>query len=282
MNRRDLHYSQSNITFVLILFLSLIGKSTYAQEKYSKIQKDSSTHTMGEQWETVFNQSLCTTQADAWKTLFFLDGLNGKVTDTQYELSFEAGHGGFFHADHSVLWTKQTFKDGLKISYDYRRDDSITKDEVCILYLLAEGIGQSPFKQDIERWSELRRIPYMYIYFWGMRLAHISYSTGSAEGSPYIRCRTYPMETNKTVWSKLVIASSYDDPGFFKPHKWYHIEVYKNRKQLSFHVTGEGLDKTFSWENKRLGQIKSGRIGFRQMQGRNSSYKNLCIRQLKK
>lgn len=204
MSRCNLFNKQSSITLVLILCISLIGKNAYAQERHSERQQNNQVCTTDERWETVFNHSLDNDQPDAWKADFFLDGLNGKVTNTTDGLSFEAGHGGFFHASHSVLWTKQTFKDGLRISYDYRRDDTIAEDEVCILYLLAEGIGQSPFKQDIERWSELRRIPYMYIYFWGMHLVHISYSTRSVEGSTYIRCRTYPMETNKTVWSKLI------------------------------------------------------------------------------
>ena len=280
MSRIDTLQILKSVALHLILCMYLTITPNYAQETVSG-QKVKQVQIAETQWEVVFNHSLCTEQPNEWKQLFFIDGLNGNITDTPEGLNFKTGNDSFFHADHSVLWTKQLFKDGLRVSYDYRRDDTIDQDEVCILYLLAEGIGQSPFRKDIEKWTELRRIPYMYIYFWGMRLAHISYATRSVNGEPYIRCRTYPMETSKTVWSKLLIPPSYDDPGFFKPHKWYHIEVYKKEDKLTFHVKGERMDKTFSWKDEKLNQIKSGRIGFRQMQGRNSSYRNLCISQVK-
>ncbi|MEG1686196.1 MAG: hypothetical protein RR319_09695, partial [Bacteroides sp.] len=67
-------------------------------------------------------------------------------------------------ADHTVLWTKQSFDGSLRIEYDYTRLDTINK-FVTILYLFAEGSGIGSYSQDISTWDTLRRIPAMNEYF---------------------------------------------------------------------------------------------------------------------
>lgn len=231
-----------------------------------------------ENWKLVWQDDM---QQNHWKERWFLDGEEAILKNEKEALYFASGEGEHYYAGHSVLWSKASFRDTLKISYDYMRVDTGKRDNVCILYLLAEGIGQHPFKKDIYQWRRLRRIPSMFLYFWGMRTAHISYATRRIGHDAYIRSRAYPMETGKTKWKELIVSPSYENEGLFIPQKWYHIEATKIGDKLTFLVKGQGKERCFTWQSKRYLPIHSGRVGFRQMWGRKSRYRNVKIYQKK-
>lgn len=215
-----------------------------------------------------------------WEDKWFLDGKMASVKYSTEGLLFNAGKVINDHACHGVLWTKKIFSGDLKIEYDFTCKDTINKDAVVILYILAEGIGYEPFDKDIYKWEQLRSTPYMYLYWWGMNAIHVSYATRANGMDNYIRARKYPVRSGSVTFKQTEVLPSFDGEDLFKPNVMYHLTFIKVGNQLTFEVKGDGKDKIFKWKDKRFTSIKSGRVGFRQMWGRNSLYKNIKISQI--
>lgn len=245
----------------------------------------------------------------SWEENWFLDGKKSKIESGNGKLIFRAGPVPGSDEDHSVLWTQKTFSGNLKISFDYTRLDSATK-FVNILYLLASGDGNSPYREDIALWSELRAVPAMKNYFDHMNLLHISFAAFNNDNSDpeadYIRIRRY-MPDKKEGLENTAWLPDISKTGFFRPAVKHHIEVILKNNHLDLTVSAlespttvhdntsnpndqEGFNtddveseiknirsKTFHWRNNPHPSLNSGRIGIRLMGSRTSMFENFKV-----
>jgi len=212
-----------------------------------------------------------------WEEKWFLDGQTASIHYTNDGIDFKAGSVINDNASHAVLWTRKVFSGDVKIEYDFTRKDTTTNDAVVILYILAEGIDEPPYSKDIYSWKDLRVIPFMHIYWWGMNSIHVSYASRSIGKDPYIRARRYPVRSGSISFQQTEVPPSFNSDELFKPNVCYHLTFIKSGNSLTFMVNGDGQTKTFSWETDRFASLQIGRIGLRQMWGRNSLYKNVKV-----
>lgn len=252
------------IPFILLLIITLSAFNCP-----SGVEKQSP----AENWELVFEDD-CTNN---WKENWFLDGEKASVTNSYSGMHYSAGAVNGDDAHHAVLWTKQSFKGDVKITYDFTRTDQETRN-VCILYIQATGTGNEPYFTDISKWNHLRKVPAMSTYFNNMNALHISYAafTNKGEKYDYVRARRYPTSENVS-FNDTKIPPSYDNVGFFETGKTYHITVIKTGSQLSFLVQGENGSRQFTWDTSDFRPITEGRIGLRHMYTRSAIYKNFRV-----
>ncbi len=212
-----------------------------------------------------------------WQQHWSLDGLEAEVLNGPSGMHFSAGKEFKNDAHHAVLWTKKSFAGQVKIEYEYTRTDSETRC-VNILYIQATGHGKGPYVEDISKWSELRQIPAMRIYYENMNTLHISYAAfpNSSDTSSYIRARRYPAPA-RDFGKKTKIPPSYDDDGFFVPGETYHITALKTDRKLFFRMEGKNLSKLFSWDLSEIKPIREGRIGLRHMYTPSAIYKDFKV-----
>lgn len=214
--------------------------------------------------------------AQDWKAGWFLDGDKSKVQNTPTGMVLTSGDVKDDNAGHAVLWTKQSFRGDLRIEYDFTRIDERTKHvAVCILYIQATGIGKEPYVADIFEWRDLRRSPKMSLYFNFMRCYHVSYACTGGADADYVRARCYPSEGNFDRDTR--VAPSYENVGFFKPGETWHMLFEKVGRQLTFTATRNQDKKNFTWDVSKFDAVDDGRIGLRQMHGRESRYANFKI-----
>lgn len=225
------------------------------------------------EWREVFFDSC----SNDWKKKWFLDGDVGAVDTSPEGMKLTAGPQFGNDAHHMVLWTKDSFKGDLKIEYDYTRLDFETRG-VTILYIQATGSERGPYKTDISKWNELRRVPAMSMYFNHMNAYHISYAafpnTGN-ERKSYIRARRYLPEGSGLKGTGL--EPDYYPVGLFEPGVPQHIVVIKQDRDLYLRV--ESPDQVFYGHmvNSDFPVVKEGRIGLRHMFTRSARYKNFRI-----
>jgi hypothetical protein len=222
------------------------------------------------EWKDVFFDE-CTGK---WKKKWFLDGEVGKVKTGQEGMELTAGPEFRNDAHHMVLWTKDTFKGDLKIEYEYTRLDSETR-AVNILYIQATGSGEAPYEKDITKWSNLRRIPAMRMYYNHMHTYHISYAASPGTEDEYIRGRRYM--PNRTGLKGTNMEPDYYPKGLFKtgvPHK---ITVIKKDRDIFMRIENPGQVYYCHMTNQDLPVITEGRIGLRHMFTRSARYKNISI-----
>ena len=162
-------------------------------------------------------------------------------------------------AHHMVLWTKDTFEGDLKIEYEYSRLDEATNC-VNILYIQATGSGNSPYAQDISKWSDLREVPSMKTYYNHMHTYHISYAVGDKK---YIRGRRYIPETQGLKGTDL--KPDYFTPELFATGVKHHITVIKQDRYLYMRVENPDQVSYFHMFNPDLPVISEGRIGLSHM-----------------
>jgi hypothetical protein len=208
-----------------------------------------------------------------WETQWFLDGEVGKVKNTTRGMELISGPEAGNHAHHMVLWTKPSFSGDVMIEYDFTRLDS-SKDGVNIIYIQATGSGVGPHQADIFAWKERRRIPAMSQYFDHMHAYHISYSVGFP-GSDYTRARRYMPEGKGLNGTE--IPFDYGKTDLFQPGALHRMTVIKRGQALFLRVTTDGRSEYFTWENKHLPPITTGRVGFRQMFTKAGRYANVRI-----
>ena len=158
-----------------------------------------------------------------WEDKWFLDGQKASINYTNDGIDFKAGIVINDNASHAVLWTKKLFSGDVKIDYDFTRKDTTTNDAVVIIYILAEGIGEPPYSKDIYSWKDLRLIPFMHIYWWGMNSIHVSYATRSIEKDPYIRVRRYPVQSGSVTFKQTEVSPSFNSENLFKTDVCYHL-----------------------------------------------------------
>ena len=221
-----------------------------------------------------------------WQEHWFLDGKKAVVEHRDGGLYFSAGtvtkrqDRNAYHAHHAVLWTKQEFQGDIRISVDCKKVDASNYGNVLI-YVQAQGIGQSPYVKDIHAWRQLREIPAMSNYFNYMNLLSISLRNE-------LRCKLYPwndMETGAKF--APLIEPMADWPGMER-NTWYRIEVDKRLRSLTFRLyDGQTRDllTDVTWDigqkqKQRPGftdYIHKGRIGLRHMSTKQCVYRNFKV-----
>ncbi len=120
-------------------------------------------------------------------------------------------------------------------------------------------------------------VPYMYIYWWGMKTIHVSYATLTIEEDNWIRVRRYPVHPGSKTFDQTLVPPSISGEDLFKTDVSYHLTFTKQGDTLTFEIEGDNKTRTFKWKNDELGSISSGRIGLRQKLTRSSLYKNFKI-----
>lgn len=212
----------------------------------------------------------------SWSDNWFLDGLKATViSHCPTSLELYSGDEKFVDENHSVLWSKKEFDKDIKITFDYTKLDD-EKNSVCILYLFAQGEGSTIYQKDITKWSELRQIPAMKLYFQHMNLYHISFSAydNEDESIRYVRARQYEA---KPLLEGTEILPDYDPQDFFKKDTLIHIEAIKKENQLYFKATSPDSSILCHWELNNTNLLSFGRIGIRQMAGRKGRFSNIEI-----
>jgi len=213
---------------------------------------------------------------DNWQTQWFLDGEKATVTNTPAGMVFKTGPVADGDASHGVLWTKQGFTGDIRVEYDFTRLDSATRHlSVCILYLQATGTGVGPHVEDILAWRDLRRVPAMSLYYNHMNCYHISYACSGGTDYNYVRARRYPARGNFVKDTRLL--PSYENLDLFKPGETWHFAFEKMDRQLTFTATHGDEKHVWKWDAKEYPPIAGGRIGLRQMRGRESRYANFRV-----
>jgi len=214
-----------------------------------------------------------------WQANWFLDGQIATIENSDKGMNFSAGPVNRDDAHHAVLWTKESFEGDVKLEYYYTRTDSQIVN-VNILYIQASGIGKDPYDEDISRWSDLRKIPTMSLYYNYMSTYHISYAAfkmvNDNPDDDYIRIRKYPV-TEEITFDDMEILPDFYKTGLFLPGIEYKITVIKTGDRLFFNVKGEGSEKLYSWHLEDVNPITAGRIGLRHMYTRSANYRDFKV-----
>lgn len=214
-----------------------------------------------------------------WEKKWFLDGDKATVVNTEEGIEFHAGPDLASDADHSVLWTKDSFDGDIKIEYEFTRLDDLDR-FVNIIYIQAEGSGEPGYDRDIYKWRDKRAVPAMSKYFNHMNTLHISYAAyendPDVRNTDYIRGRRY-MPDNKKGLRDTELTPEYLFPLLFKPMETYRMTFIKRGTEIIMKVSGDGNDRYFYFSAEDYPPIESGRVGLRQMSGRKSVYSNVKI-----
>ena len=260
-----------------IMMLELIGdkipdkKEAQLKANFEKLEKQS--------WKNIFEDNFRKPYSEKW----FLDGEKAELKNTSKGLIFKAGPVAKSDADHSVLWTKQSFDGNIKVDFDVVKLDKSTI-SVNILYLFAEGSGQQPYDKDISKWSALRKIPSMKLYFEHMNAFHVSFAAfdndNTLASEDYIRARRYLPERGKGL-NGTAQEPDYLRTGLFKNGIKYHISVIRNNNDIYMKITGDGKEKLCHWDVSKFPALTSGRIGLRLMGSRVSAFSDFKVSKMK-
>jgi len=212
----------------------------------------------------------------AWETRWFLDGDLAGVKNTPEGIVLTSGPVEAKDAGHAVLWTKASFKGDLKIEYDFTRlDNNRDHTSVCILYFQATGVGTPKYPVDIFSWRDLRKVPTMSLYFTHMNAYHISYACTGGPDNDYVRARRYP--TKGHFQKDTLIEPSYERVNLFATGETWHIAVECIGRSLKMSASSGSQVHTWTWDASTYPPLTEGRIGLRQMRGRESRYANLRV-----
>lgn len=269
------------ICFLAIALLILINLSCIDQNKSKQGKEEIETkHKAFEQltnleWQKVFFDT-CTQN---WQDKWFLDGLKAKIVNTENGMDFFAGPTAWDDSCHAVLWTKDSFKGGIKIEYEYTKLDATIRN-VTILYIQAAGCGQEPYTVDISDWAELRIVPSMRHYFDNMNTYHISYAAYKMENDnpeeDYIRARRYMPELKQAL-DGTALEPDYFRTGLFNTDVPHKITIIKKGNDLYMQIKNDEREMLCHWKNHSLPPIIHGRIGLRHMFTRGARYKNFSV-----
>lgn len=226
-----------------------------------------------------WHEVLVETGADDWRTNWFLDGLTAKVTHGPDGMHFASGPEEGNHADHAVLWTKESYAGDVRIDFLYTRTDEAIRN-VNIIYVQATGSGEGEYTKDIMAWRHLREEPWMKHYFRTMNTYHISFAAfGTKNTDPeedYIRARRY-MPKLEAGLGGTDLEPDYARTGLFQPGKTYRVTVIKTGRDLRMRVLDGDRAYYCHWRNPDLPTIEEGRIGLRHMYARSARYQNFSV-----
>lgn len=213
---------------------------------------------------------------------WFADGEKLQLKNSRKGLLFRAGVTPASDADHSVLWTKQSFEGDIWVEFNYIRRDEATK-YVNIIYLFVEGSGVGAYEKDISKWSGLRKVPAMKWYFEHMNALHISFAGFENDNylpeADYVRARRYLPERGKGLQGTEVMPE-YLRTGFFKPNEPHRISIVRKGNDVYMKVKNTTRERIFHWDISNFPELKSGRIGLRLMGSRISEFSDFSVYQL--
>ena len=209
-----------------------------------------------------------------WRKHWFLDGKVGTVTNRPNGMTLTAGPKFKNDAHHMVLWTQDNFVGDLKIEYEYTRLDK-APNCVTILYIQATGSDAGPYAKDITKWSELRQVPAMKMYYNHMNTYHISYAANPETEDAYLRGRRYMPEKQGLKGTGL--KPDYSAAGLFATGVKHHITVIKKERDLYLKIKNPDTVRYFHLANQDLPVIIEGRIGLRHMFTRSARYSNFRV-----
>lgn len=213
-----------------------------------------------------------------WENNWFKDGLIATVQTSDEGMNLVAGPENRNDAHHTVLWTKASFAGDIKIEYKYTRTDTQVVN-VNILYIQATGIGKEGRGQDISQWNAYREVPTMSKYYYNMDPLHISYAAfpmvNQDASNDYIRIRKYPAVEKK--FGETEISPAYFKTGLFLPFETYQVTVVKTGSKLFFQVTGQDMEKLYTWDLEKDQSPQAGRIGLRHMFTRSARYSDFKV-----
>lgn len=217
-----------------------------------------------------------------WRNNWMLDGDRATLKTSSRGLSLQAGPTPASDADHTVLWTKESFEGNLRIEFEFTRNDSATK-YVNILYLFAEGSGEAPYHKDIAQWNHLRTTPAMRTYFNHMNLYHISFAAFENDNfdpqADYIRARRYMPEMKQGLTGTELLPE-YEITGLFQPGVKHKVTVVRYNDDLYMEVSNANKSKRFHWKTDTFPKLESGRIGLRLMGSRASTFHQFRVSKL--
>lgn len=256
-----------------IIMLELIG------DKIPDFETEKTKNTIKQiqelNWKTVFSDDF----KKSWQENWFLDGLKANLIPSKNGLIFKAGPTEASDADHSVLWTKKTFSNDIRIDFDFVKMDSSTK-YVNIIYLFAEGSGKQPYDTDISKWANLRSIPAMKNYYEHMNALHISFAAFDNNNhiisEDYVRARQYLPERAMGL-DNTDFKPDYFRTGLFNYGDIHHITIIRKSNMLYMIVKNSRKEKIFYWNSTQFPYLKSGRIGLRLMGSRVSEFSNFKV-----
>lgn len=254
----------------LLLFMSLNITAQLKTEKQDKIDFEKVVNTS---WKERFSD----TGTKDWTKKWFLDGEIAAVTTTKKGMQLTAGPQFYNNAHHMVLWTIDSFKGDLKIEFDFTRLDFENRG-VNILYIQATGEGTDPYDKDIQKWSALRKVPAMSMYFEHMNSYHISFAAHPNKGENrdgYIRSRRYM--PNKTGLKGTDLIPDYFPKELFEPGILHHVTVVKKDRNLYMKIQNSSQTYYCHFLNENLPIITEGRIGLRLMFSRSSLFSNIKV-----
>jgi len=230
-------------------------------------------------WKKVFEDNFKSSCQKNW----FLDGEKAQLKTSKNGLLFKAGPTPASDADHSVLWTKQSFDGDIRIEFDFTKKDEATK-FVNIIYLFAEGSGVGEYHKDITKWNELRKIPAMKTYFEHINAYHISFAAYENDNNipteDYIRARRYLPERGKGL-SGTDLKPDYLRTGLFKTNEKYHITIIRKGDDIFMKTQNADKEYLCHWKTNEFPPLNSGRIGLRLMGSRVSEFGNFKVFDLK-
>tara|TARA_B110000483_G_scaffold214738_1_gene264814 strand:+ start:1539 stop:2324 length:786 start_codon:yes stop_codon:yes gene_type:complete len=211
-----------------------------------------------------------------WREQWFLDGLTAKIENG---LHFASGPQKGNHADHAVLWTKESFAGDVRLDFLYTRTDDAIRN-VNIIYVQATGSGEGEHAEDIMEWRHLREEPWMKNYFRTMNAYHISFAAfGTKNTDPaedYIRARRY-MPNIDAGLGGTDLKPDHARTGLFRPGVEHQITVIKVGRDLHMRIMQDERAYYCHWRNPDLPEIEHDRIGFRHIYGRSARYQNVRV-----
>lgn len=223
-------------------------------------------------WQVAFADD----PATPWEKLWFLDGEKETVERTPRGFVLRSGPVDAGDAGHAVLWTHPSFSGDVRIEYDFTRlDSALEHTSVCILYIQAQGTGKDKFDADIFTWRDRRTVPKMSLYFQNMICYHVSYACTGGKDFNYVRARRYPSKGDFDKTTR--VDPSYDNVDLFKPGETWKMVFEKVGKHLTFTATRGDQTHTWTWHAKDHDAVTEGRMGLRQMRGRESRYENFKV-----
>jgi hypothetical protein len=234
------------------------------------VQRERGETVAQQDWELCFSDNF----TEDWHVNWFLDGEEARISHSHGGMDFWAGPTAGDDACHAVLWTRQSFSGDIKISYDFTRLDQAVR-YVVIIYIQATGSGDGDYAGDIARWSELRGIPVMRMYFDHMHTYHISYAAFAMENDDpaqdYIRARRYIPEVPHGL-AGTDLHPDYFKTGLFATGVKHNITIVKTAEQLSMIIRNPEKEMLCQWDTTQFPAIAAGRIGLRHMYTRGARY----------
>lgn len=226
-------------------------------------------------WDLVWTDSGAENWSEDWLLFGSPDRIS--VTNSPGGMTLRAGDGTDAKADHAILWSRRSFAGDLRVEWDYtvldRYSSVVPPGGYCsALLLYGHGIGSAEAPADLLAWSPQARQAdtsgrTMSETTSGLQLNYAF--VGDPRGNR-VRLRVNP-------GYRLGAESAETD--FFEVGVPYHVAIEKHQATLSITVTESRSSRVFStrFDDPLLHQHSNGRIGFRNMNRRESVYANIRV-----